>query len=246
MRIFTAVAGLFRLLRHRAASPPGGVGDKPATRPGTLRFPTSQLALKYLRGLEGLEIGGSAHNPFGLNTKNVDMTAEMDTKFKMHEIELCGEALPVDVVAPGDNLPFADESQDFVVSSHVIEHFFDPIKALQEWLRVVRPGGYIFIIAPHKERTFDKERPRTTLRELIARHEGRIPSLEVDTHGHYSVWITEDFLELCRYLGLTVVEWQDVDDKVGNGFAVVVKREGELSRPALPAGAPERGLRRAA
>ena len=39
-----------------------------------------------------------------------------------------------------------------------------------EWLRVVRPGGYVFIIAPHKERIFDKERERTTLQETIDRH----------------------------------------------------------------------------
>lgn len=199
-----------------------------------IRFRQSMLALQYLNGLDGLEIGGSAHNPFGLNTKNVDYRAELDTVFKKAEIELCGEALKVDIVAPGDALPVPDESQDFVVSSHVIEHFFDPIKTLREWERVVRPGGYIFIIAPHKERTFDKHRPRTTLSELIARHDGRIPAPAHDTHEHYSVWITQDLLALCRYLNLHVVEYQDVDDKVGNGFTVVVKKAGVLAQHDLP------------
>ena len=81
------------------------------------------------------------------------------TVFKQEEIKLCGEALPVDIVSPGDQLPLEDNSVDFVVSSHVIEHFPDPIKALSEWYRVVKPGGYLYIIAPHKERTFDNERP---------------------------------------------------------------------------------------
>jgi len=133
-----------------------------------VKFRESKLAHKYLDGLVGLEIGGSAHNPFGLNTKNVDYTADLDTVFKQEEIKLCGEALKVDIVAPGDQLPVPDNSQDFVISSHVIEHFFDPIKALKEWLRVVKPGGYIFVIGPHKERTFDKERSRTSLRELLS------------------------------------------------------------------------------
>lgn len=199
-----------------------------------IRFRQSKLALEYLNGLAGLEIGGSAHNPFGLNTKNVDYRAELDTVFKKSEIELCGEALKVDIVAPGDELPLPDESQDFVISSHVIEHFFDPIKALREWERVVRPGGYIFIIAPHKERTFDKDRSRATLSELIARHDGRIPGPAHDTHEHYSVWITEDLLELCSYLGFYVVEYQDIDDKVGNGFTIVVKKSGVLARLDLP------------
>ena len=48
-------------------------------------FPNSELAHKYLDGLEGIEIGGSAHNPFGLNTLNVDRFGSMDTQFKEEE-----------------------------------------------------------------------------------------------------------------------------------------------------------------
>jgi ubiquinone/menaquinone biosynthesis C-methylase UbiE len=47
----------------------------------------------------------------------------------------------VHIVAWGDRLPFTNESVDFVINSHVLEHFFDPIKAIQEWLRVVKKGG---------------------------------------------------------------------------------------------------------
>ncbi len=134
---------------------------------------------------------------------------------------MCGAALPVDIVSPGDQLPMGESSVDFVLSSHVIEHFPDPIKALREWHRVVKPGGYLYITAPHKERTFDKERPRTTLAELIERHTtGKQPD---PSAAHCSVWITEDFIELIRWLGWTIREVQDVDDKVGNGFTVVIQ-----------------------
>jgi ubiquinone/menaquinone biosynthesis C-methylase UbiE len=187
----------------------------------------SRLAHKYLDGLAGLEIGGSAHNPFGLNTQNVDYVASQETEYKRTEIERCGETLKVDIVAPGDALPVPDESQDFVISSHVIEHFFDPIKAIKEWLRVIRPRGYIFIIAPHKERTFDRNRARTTLEELVARHEGRIVGPEdcaYQHNEHYSRWITQDFLDLCRHLKLNVIAHQDYDDKAGNGFTVVIQK----------------------
>jgi hypothetical protein len=37
------------------------------------------------------------------------------------------------------------------------------------------------------------------------------------------VWIAEDFAELVEYLGWKLLEIQDPDDKVGNGFTVVVK-----------------------
>ncbi len=187
-----------------------------------IKFPESRLAHKYLDGLAGLEIGGSAHNPFGLNTRNVDYTAETN-QYKKLEEKFVGQALPVDIVAPGDNIPLPDESQDFVISAHVIEHFPDPIKALKEWYRLIRKGGYIFMIVPHKERTFDKDRPRTTLQELIDRHEGRIvPTPNPD--DHYSVWITQDMVELVEYLGWNIVEAQDVDDKVGNGFTIVIQK----------------------
>jgi SAM-dependent methyltransferase len=191
-------------------------------------FRESALAHSYLDGLQGLEIGGSAHNPFGLNTENVDYCSDIDTVFKKEEMKLVDKPLCVDIVASGDALPMPDSSQDFVISSHVIEHFFDPIKALEEWLRVVVPGGYVFIIAPHKERTGDKDRPRTTLSELIDRHTGKIAKPLEDTHAHYSVWITEDFLELCQYLKLNVVAFQDIDDKVGNGFTIVIKKAGDF------------------
>ena len=126
----------------------------------------------------------------------------------------------MDIVSPGDQLPLEDSSVDFVISSHVIEHFPDPIKALSEWYRVVKPGGYLYIIAPHKERTFDKERPRTTLAELIERHEtGKQP---ITLNEHCSVWITEDFVELIHWLGWNILHVQDTDDKVGNGFTIVV------------------------
>jgi len=197
-----------------------------------MKFPESVLAHRLLDGLDGLEIGGSAHNPFGLKTRNVDYTADLATCYKEEEIRLCGTALPVDIVSPGDDLPLEDNSVDFVVSSHVIEHFPDPIKALKEWYRVVKPGGYLYIIAPHKVRTFDRARARTPLTELIERHEkGRQP----DDFGHCSVWITEDFVELVGWLGWTILEVQDVDDKVGNGFAIVVQvRKGDVT-PAFAA-----------
>lgn len=182
----------------------------------------SKLANYYLEGLKGIEIGGSYHNRFGLNTLNVDYTDEY-TIFKQEEVKLAGQYMKVDVVANGNDLPFKDNEWDFVINSHVLEHFFDPIKAIEEWIRVIRPGGILFMIIPHKERTFDKSRERTTLKELIDRHNGIIEDPKVD--GHHNVWITEDVVELCLFMKLKVIDVQDVDDKVGNGFTIVVRKD---------------------
>ncbi len=198
-------------------------------------FPESATAHQFLDGLSGIEIGGSAHNPFNIpGCRYVDYTDDMTTTFKQSERELAGAPLTVDVVADGDKLPFPNDSLDYVLTSHVIEHFWDPIAAINEWLRVLRPGGIIFMIVPHKERTFDSERARTPLRELLERHTGNLlMAPDADPHAHHSVWITQDFVELVNHLGLEVLRVDDKDDKVGNGFTIVVKKPGQLSNRAL-------------
>ncbi|MGR8934456.1 MAG: glycosyltransferase [Gammaproteobacteria bacterium] len=191
-------------------------------------FPESALAHRLLDGLSGIEIGGSYHNTFGLDVENVDFTNDMTTIFKAEEIKMCGAALPVDIVAPGNQLPLADKSKDFVISSHVIEHFFDPIAAIKEWLRVAK--HYVYIICPQPDALpSDKDKPITPLAELLARHAGNITPPEVDTHEHYTRWTLDSFVAMCRCLGWNVIETQNPDDKVGNGFAVVIKVSGNIT-----------------
>lgn len=188
-----------------------------------ISWPGSPLATQLLTGLKGIEIGAASHNLFGLDTINVDLQVHTpDSDYGKSQLTHGGKIHPVDVVAPGDCLPFADKSFDFVISSHVLEHFYDPIKAMREWIRVSR--RYVFMIVPHADRTFDKERPSSTVQELTARALDPMPSGASDQH--WSVWRTEDFLKLIKFLGLPVAAYQDVDDKVGNGFAVAL---GDLS-----------------
>lgn len=58
---------------------------------------------------------------------------------------------PVDVISDCDKLPmFADGSMDFVYSSHLLEHFKeeDVPAILNEWGRMVKPGGYLILYVP--------------------------------------------------------------------------------------------------
>ena len=141
----------------------------------------------------------------------------MDTIYKQEEWRLSGRKRRVDVVAPGDDLPFAEGAFDFVFASHVIEHFADPIRALKEWVRVARK--YVVLVVPHRDRTFDRDRPLTPVAELVERHRSGFSSEE---DKHWSVWTYESFVDLCDELGLEVVDSLDPDDKVGNGFMVVI------------------------
>ena len=40
---------------------------------------------------------------------------------------------------------------DFLHSSHCLEHMFDPYIALSNWIRVVKPGGYLIITVPDEK-----------------------------------------------------------------------------------------------
>lgn len=46
---------------------------------------------------------------------------------------------------------FASASQDFIFSSHMLEHIKEHEKALREWWRVLRPGGHLCLYLPHKD-----------------------------------------------------------------------------------------------
>lgn len=44
-----------------------------------------------------------------------------------------------------------DESFDFVHSSHCLEHLHNPATALGNWLRIVKPGGYVVVTIPDED-----------------------------------------------------------------------------------------------
>ena len=219
-------------------------------------FPESALAHELLDGLTGLEIGGAAHNSFGLNTLNVDRVSHEHPDFAPYaseQMRLGGAVMPVDIVAPGDCIPVEDGSFDFVISSHVIEHFYDPISAIKEWMRIATK--YIYIVCPHRDALeSDRDKPLTGLEEHIGRfNEPRgvlvktsemrsdgtfdrsaiAPFYRPDTDEHHSRWTLESFCDMCDWIcrqdfgkGWEVFKALPVDDKVGNGMTIVLKKTG--------------------
>jgi SAM-dependent methyltransferase len=71
-------------------------------------------------------------------------------------------------VNEGSDLNTISNNQyDLILSCHSLEHIANPIKALKEWMRVLKPNGYILIILPNPIYTFDHKRPISKLDHLI-------------------------------------------------------------------------------
>lgn len=87
---------------------------------------------------------------------------------------------------PAAEIPFADASFDFLLSEHTLEHIGNALRALKEWIRVLKPGGHLILFLPHKERTNDRLRSRTTLSHLIEDFENNVPD---DDTTHVDEWI---------------------------------------------------------
>jgi len=59
------------------------------------------------------------------------------------------EGSNVTVLASAEYLPFRTESFQLVFAGEVIEHLREPIRALREWVRVLRDGGKMIISTPN-------------------------------------------------------------------------------------------------
>ena len=57
---------------------------------------------------------------------------------------------PIFYLYDGQSLPFQDNSFDYAVSASVLEHTDDPVRYLNEILRVVKPGGSLYLGFPNK------------------------------------------------------------------------------------------------
>jgi SAM-dependent methyltransferase len=134
--------------------------------------PPAGLRARHLSQLagRGFEIG-ALHNPAqlaaGCSVRYID-------KFPLEELRRRNpDVAPDSIVAPEiicdshDLHPLPDRSADFLVASHVLEHLHNPLAALVDWHRVLRPGGRLVCVVPDARYTFDIGRPLTPLSHLL-------------------------------------------------------------------------------
>jgi len=74
-----------------------------------------------------------------------------------------------------------NESYDFCFSSHSLEHIANPLKAINEWLRIIKKGGYIIIIVPEKSICFDHKRNYSKFSTLLSQYEKNVGEEDLST-----------------------------------------------------------------
>lgn len=224
----------------------GGLVDRDARRIGRVR---NTLARRYLQG-NGIEIG-ALHKPLPLPpAANVQYVDRMPTaELRKHYPELRDWPLvEPHIVDDGEKLTtISDNSLDFVIANHFIEHTEDPLSTIANHLRVLKPGGILYMAVPDKRQTFDIDREVTPIDHIVRdRREGPLVSRaehyadwarhvdkaeDVAAHAqalmersysiHFHVWTPEAFRELLQHArdeeGLPF----DVEELVQNGFEFI-------------------------
>jgi ubiquinone/menaquinone biosynthesis C-methylase UbiE len=147
------------------------------TREGRLK--NFELYLPSIQGKKGLEIGGPSDvfrkgNALPVyeeaeRVDNVDFSqttvwAKHSAVFTFDPEKPAGSTFFCEGSALND---VSDSSYDFVLSSHNLEHFANPIKALKEWQRVLKLGGAIVLVLPYYRHTFDHRRQPTSVNHLF-------------------------------------------------------------------------------
>jgi SAM-dependent methyltransferase len=145
--------------------------------------------MAFGRSLAGdvLEIG-PGHVPFpvaaGAGVTYADRSIEggRDANFPELVGEPHGPDGHVDLELDRDGLrSFSDGSFDGVVASHMIEHLANPVAALVEFWRVLRPGGRLVLLVPDRDHTFDAGRAPTPLAHVLDEHRRGVAAVD-DAH----------------------------------------------------------------
>ncbi|MFZ1022895.1 MAG: class I SAM-dependent methyltransferase [Thermoplasmata archaeon] len=148
---------------------------------GRSSFPWYDVLRSRVNGGRGLEIGGpsriyAARGPLPIypllaSCDNVDFARETLWSPAFPPGQGRGSA-PVPngskVVSDATHMPeIGSASYDVLLSSHVIEHLANPLRALKEWKRLLKNDGVLLAVVPDGARTFDHRRPVTPLEHIV-------------------------------------------------------------------------------
>jgi Methyltransferase domain len=189
----------------------------------------------------GVEFG-AGHNPFPVplecQVQYADRLSGDRFRSQYHggrEVDV----VAVDMIADMEDMgAIPDESLDFIIAAHVIEHTRNPLRAIEQAHRKLRCGGSLALAVPEMRHTFDRDRGITSLEHLILDYQYPVRErdllhyieyftiadprpvaaiyatvkevFEAGTDIHYHVWTYESFLEQVQHVRQCMLPWRGV------------------------------------
>jgi SAM-dependent methyltransferase len=162
------------------------------------------VAERFLTG-QGLEVG-AGDRPFPVPKHirvfygDIRDTASIQDYFKTAEVR---SGSPIDAQTFAG---VANDSLDFVISAHVIEHLRDPIGAIVNAVRVLRPAGIHIVVVPDMRFTFDRRRPETSVEHALRDYEDGGESTCRDAYEEHLRYVHPELTG--REYGEAEIQWQ--------------------------------------
>lgn len=203
-------------------------------------FDLREISASRLCG-SGIEFGagtGPMSVPLCCEVKYADMFSQEDLRDRAYEAQGKDFVTLTYVMGMEDMSAIPDASLDFVLACHVIEHLRNPLRALEQVFRKLRPGGQYVLVVPEKRMTFDRDRAVTPLEHLVADFESpsadrdvphyfeffskvysvpdavlaqRVDEAIAGNHDlHFHTWTYESFGEMVKYAQRTFTPWSSV------------------------------------
>jgi len=137
-------------------------------------------------------------------------------------------------IKEGTSLPWEDNYFDVVVSRHVLEHISNPIAAINEWTRILKPGAYLYISVPDRRKTTERRRTLTSIEHFIEDFKNNVPEFDVsheheirqtgvgiiqhdkyeNPYIHYHTFEAKTLNKLLMYVGLKLVQLTVADQSL--------------------------------
>jgi len=210
--------------------------NPPRTSPSELR----EIAGSQLSG-NGIEFGPGTYPfciPLHCRVEFADFIPAELLRSNAYEAQ-ADDFVPLSYVTGMDQMDgIPDNSLDFIVACHVIEHLRNPLRAIKLANAKLKAGGQLLLVVPDKERIFDRDRPITALDHIVADYESpseerdrdhfvefyaKVYNLEgvaLDQHVvdaiaankdiHFHTWTFNSFMEMIAYCTANVCSWTAV------------------------------------
>lgn len=136
-----------------------------------------------------------------------DISEKFGERFSLHGLDLSGESLKIAgekcggaaELTKGDseNLPYEEGSFDILLCMHSFHHYPHPIKSLREMLRVLVPGGVLFLVE-NDHAAF--RRARKNIRQILLRYPG----------GDIRMYSQKSLAALVKMAGFTIEKQENI------------------------------------